>query len=186
MTFISSLNAPHFIAIKTEDEIASRLREDEALINNQKPCSWIAWHLPGYDTEKVSAIAAHLRPERGLSHDIKRMVYENVTSRIRRQLKQYGSSNRTPDGTTQEMDVAEKALLPSELSTALKVIAHLQKTNIIQRDTTAEAITSWLEDRVAPVPEQTHSPPDASYIPKPPPLPRKRLCYICRLAITSP
>jgi hypothetical protein len=188
MAFISSLNAPHFVATSSEDEIASRLREDDALINDGKHCSWAGWTLLAYDTEKGSAIAAHLAPLPGLSHDIKRMIYENLLNKMSRHLKAEGRSNRTSDGSTQEMDAAQKALLPSELSTALKVIAHLQETNIIQRDTTAEIITSWLEEQVvAPVPESapSNSPPDTSNIPKPPPLPCRRLCYICRLAITN-
>jgi NAD(P)-dependent dehydrogenase (short-subunit alcohol dehydrogenase family) len=167
MASISPLDAPQFIATKTEQEIARRLREDEALIYEQKPCSWVAWHVPGYDTEKGSAIAAHLAPTPNLGHDIKRMIYENLVNKIRRHLKDRGS-DMTLNEVTREMEAAQKALLPSELSTALKVIAHLQETAVIQRDTTAATI------------------PELPNIPNPPPFPHKRLCYICRLAITKP
>jgi NAD(P)-dependent dehydrogenase (short-subunit alcohol dehydrogenase family) len=186
MASISPLDAPQFIAIKTEQEISRRLREDETLIYERKPCSWVAWHLPGYDTEKGSTIAAHLAPTPNLGHDIKRMIYENLVDKIRRHLKDRGS-NMTLNGVTREMEAAQKALLPSELCTALKVIAHLQDTAVIQRDTKAETLMLLLEERLDP---SSHSSPNASprlpNIPQPPPLPRKRLCYICRLGITNP
>jgi NAD(P)-dependent dehydrogenase (short-subunit alcohol dehydrogenase family) len=185
MASISPLDAPLFIATKTEQEIARCLREDEARIHERMSCSWVAWHVPGYDTEKGSAIAAHLAPTPSLGHDLKRTIYENVVNKVRRHLKN-GGSNMTPNGVTREMDAAQKALLPSELSTALKVIAHLQETAVIQRDTTAETIMSWLEERLNP---SSHNPPSTSpklpSIPDPPPLPRRRLCYICRLGITN-
>ncbi|CAG5148431.1 uncharacterized protein ALTATR162_LOCUS2199 [Alternaria atra] len=186
MAHFSPLQAPHFAATETPEEISKRLREDEALISAQKPCSWLAYHLPEYETERGSAIAAYLAPSLDLSHDIKKLIYENILNRIRRHLRNSGS-NTTPDGTVHEMEMAEHALLPSELSATLKVIAHLQETAVIQRDTTAGTIMAWLEERVAPV-RRTNSEfvPNKAEIPRPPPTPRKRLCYICRMAMTNP
>jgi hypothetical protein len=184
MAITSPLDAPRFIVTKTEAEIAKCLREDEALFYDQKPCSWVAWYLPSYDTDKGSDIAAHLAPTTDLGHDLKRMIYENLVNRICLHLKHYGESNMTANAITREMEAAQKSLLPSVLSTALKVIAHIQETAIIQRDTTAETIISWLEERLDPSP---HSSSSASpKLPKLPPLPRKRLCYICRLTIMNP
>jgi NAD(P)-dependent dehydrogenase (short-subunit alcohol dehydrogenase family) len=182
MDHIPPLLAPHFAATKSANEIAIRLRKDEALINDAKPCSWIAWYLPAYSTEKGQAIAAHLTQVPDLSHDIKRTIYENMVGKIRRHLKNdqiCGKPHVSPWGA------ASEGLTPSELSTALKVIRHLQDASVIQRDTPADTIASCLEQQVTPQVHTTNfaDTPTGSEVPKPPLLPRKRLCYICRLVI---
>ncbi|EUC49708.1 hypothetical protein COCMIDRAFT_83969 [Bipolaris oryzae ATCC 44560] len=154
---LSPLHAPHFAATKSAEEIYERLRADEELIDAQKVCSWVAWYLPDYDTDLGRAIARCLAPMPGVNHDLRRLIYENCLSKIRQDI------------------------LPEELATALKVLVHLQDKKIIRRDTTAESITTWLHEQVA----TRHEIPTTN-IPEPPPVPRKRLCYICRLEIKRP
>jgi NAD(P)-dependent dehydrogenase (short-subunit alcohol dehydrogenase family) len=184
MAALSSLFAPQFVATKSEEEIAARLREDESLIDADKPCSWVAWYLTGYHTEKGSAIAEHLAPQLpALSHDIKGMIYENLLYKIRRHLKDDPGEKR-----------AEESLELSELSTALKVLVRLTETSIIQSGTSAETVISYLQSRVAPETpkispfqnDNSSNPAMPPNIPKPPPIPRKRLCYICRLVLSTP
>jgi NAD(P)-dependent dehydrogenase (short-subunit alcohol dehydrogenase family) len=186
MAHISSLHAPQFVTTNSEEEIARRLREDEALINAGKPCSWIAWQLPEYGTKKGASIAAHLAPAPHMSHDIKSIIYENLLNRIRRHLKD-GRNSRTTGGSIQGTTTNGFMLLPTELSTALKVLKTLQETAVIQQDTSADIIVSWLEQQLAPTvaPEDILDTSVGSNIPKPPSIPRKRLCYICRLAIVN-
>jgi NAD(P)-dependent dehydrogenase (short-subunit alcohol dehydrogenase family) len=184
-----SLFAPHFVATKSEKEIAKRLRKDEALINADKQCSWVAWHLPGYDTKKGAAIAAHLAPTPDLSHDIKSVIYENLLNKIKRYLRVGGSRGKQYE-TLRANNVSKYSLLPSELATALKVLTYLRDISVIQQDTPAEVVASWLKQQLMlpmpPMPPAAAS--DAamsSIIPKPPPIPRKRLCYICRFILTD-
>lgn len=178
MAYISPLAAPHFAATKTAEEIATRLREDEALINDGQPCSWVAWHVEGYNTSKGRAIAECLAPIPHLSHAIKNVIFDNLIRKIRRHLED-------GDVTARGM---KTSLAPSDLMTVLRVITRLQEAAIIQRDTPANAITSWLEQQLHPqVPEgEVNDAQASSDIPMPPSVPRKRLCYICRVAITSP
>lgn len=177
MAWLSPLHARHFAATKTAAEISTRLRADEELIDAQKPCSWVAWHLPGYDTKLGKDIATCLAPGPELEHEIKKLIYENVLGRIRRYLKN-GGPNVARHAAVQGMEDVHRELLPEELSAALKVMVYLQEKTIIEQDTPAESITAWLQARVLPHAE------DTTCIPKAPPIPRKRLCYICRLAIT--
>ena len=185
MAHFSPLLAAHCAATATPQEISNWLRDDEALISAQGNCSWLAYYLPEYETKRGLAIATCLTPSPALGHDIKKLIYKNVLSRIRRHLKR-GGSNTTPDGTIHEIGIAEQAIPHSELSTTLRVIAHLQEAAIIQRDTTASTIMAWLEERVA-LSRHTisESAPHEAEIPRPPPTPRKRLCYICRMAMTA-
>jgi hypothetical protein len=176
---LSPLYAPHFAATKTAEEISRRLRADEDLIDAHKPCSWVAWHLPGYDADLGKAIAASLTPIPGLGHEVKRLIYENSLGKIRRYLKD-GGPNAARNAAVQEMEDAEKELLPEELSAALKVLVYLQGKAVIRQNTTAETITAWLQERVLVHQETTAG------IPKPPPVLRKRLCYVCRLEIKRP
>jgi NAD(P)-dependent dehydrogenase (short-subunit alcohol dehydrogenase family) len=185
MVHIPPLLAPQFVATKSTNDIAIRLREDEALINAGEHCSWIAWHLPAYSTEKGKDIAEKLMPIPNLSHDIKETIYGNLGRKIRRYLK-----NGQDHETIHALWDAERAanFVPrSELTTALKVIRELQDASIIQHDTPAEAIASWLEQqmtRQAPASGPTNTTIGCD-IPRPPPRPRKRLCYICRLVVTD-
>jgi NAD(P)-dependent dehydrogenase (short-subunit alcohol dehydrogenase family) len=75
----------------------------------------------------------------------------------------------------------------SELSNALKVIAHLQRNAVVQDDTPIRDLVSWLEQQVAPETTLNNltSLWNTPRIPEPPPIPPKRLCYICRLVITD-
>jgi NAD(P)-dependent dehydrogenase (short-subunit alcohol dehydrogenase family) len=185
MDHIPPLLAPQFVATKSTNDIAIRLRKDEALINAGEPCSWIAWHLPAYSTEKGKDIAEKLMPIPNLSHDIRETIYENLGRKIRRYLKK-GQDHGTTHALRDTEETANFVPL-SELTTALKVIRELQGASIIQHDTPAEAIASWLEQQItrqapASSPASTNI---GCAIPKPPPLPRKRLCYICRLVITD-
>jgi len=210
----SSLSAPHFVATKSAEEIAIRLRDDEALIDAGKPCSWVAWYLTGYDTEKGSSIADHLAPKLpALSHDIKSVIYENLLSKIRRHLKDECKTGR-------QVERLEERLNPPEVSIALKVLTHLIETSNIQPDTPAETIIAYFKSKLAPTTTATPSfnaniiadlkmklavetaavaerslknrsdvfanPAISPKVPKPPPIPRKRCCYICRLAIIQP
>ncbi|CAN9291661.1 unnamed protein product [Alternaria alternata] len=174
MAHFSPLLAAHCAATATPQEISNWLRDDEALISAQGNCSWLAYYLPEYETERGLAIATCLTPSPALGHDIKKLIYKNVLSRIRRHLKR-GGSNTTPDETVHEIGIAERAIPHSELSTTLRVIAHLQEAAIIQRDTTASTIMAWLEERVA-LSRHTisESAPHEAEIPRPPPTPRKR------------
>lgn len=179
MAEFSPLHAPHFAATKSAKEIARRLRADEDLVNIQKPCSWVAWYLPDYDTERGKAIASCLTPNPDVGHELKKLVYDNFVYKIRRYLKHDGL-NATHNAAVQQAEEVEKEVLPEELSTALKVLVYLQEKAIIHQGTTTDSILAWLQKRVI-----THA-DGASSIPKPPPVPRKRLCYICRLEITRP
>ena len=177
-SILSPLFAPQFVATRSAEELAKRLREDESLINNGKPCSHVAWHLSGYDTEKGRTIAAYLAPLPGLTHDIKSIIYENLLKKIRR--SQYGQKQ------------AQESWDLSKIATVLEVLVQLQKTSVIQQDTPAEAIIAWLTERLT-----SQAPPEpplqddifsatSSRIPKPPRILCKRLCYICRLVNTQP
>ncbi|KAJ5060644.1 dehydrogenase [Bipolaris maydis] len=177
---LSPLHAPHFAATKSAEEICERLRADEKLIDAQKACSWVAWHLPGYDTDLGRAIAAHLTPIPGVNHELRRMIYENCLGKIRRYLKNDGP-NIVHNAAVEEMEEVGREIRPEELSTALRVLVHLQDKKIIGRDSTAESITTWLQEQVA-----THHEIPTPSVPEPPPVPRKRLCYICRLEIKRP
>jgi NAD(P)-dependent dehydrogenase (short-subunit alcohol dehydrogenase family) len=187
-----SLFAPHFVATKSNKEIAKQLRQDEALVNAGEDCSWVAWYLPGYDSEQGAAIAAHVAPASDLSHDIKSLIYENLLNKIKRHLRNAGRLEKQYKDL-HATNAAKDSLLPSELTTALKVLANLCATSVIQQDTSAEVIISWLKEQlVLPMPSTPPSPPAAvsdattpSNIPKPPAIPRKRLCYICRFVLTD-
>jgi len=187
MAYISPLAAPHFVATESEQDIATRLREDEALINAGKPCSWVAWHLTGYDTPQGRAIVEHLAPMPSLSHDIQGVIYDNLLRKIQRHLEDRGAT-RASKKDFRKKEAAQGLLAPSELKIALKVITHLQDTAVIQRDSSVEAIVSWLEQNFTPqAPASSMADTStSSKIPRPPPVPRKRLCYICRIAITNP
>jgi NAD(P)-dependent dehydrogenase (short-subunit alcohol dehydrogenase family) len=177
--------APQFVATKSANEIALRLRKDEALVNAAQPCSWIAWHLPAYSTEKGKEIAANLVPIPDLSHDIRETIYANLVNKIRRCLK--NSQNQGAAHGNWDAEKKTDNLPLSDLTTALKVIRRLQDASIIQHDTPVEALASWLEQQVTPsaLAGTSENATTRSDIPKPPPLPRKRLCYICRLAIAN-
>lgn len=185
--------APQFVATSSDEDIATQLREDAALIDAGNSCSWVAWHVLDYRTEKEAAIAAHLASCPGLTHAIKEIVYVNILRKITEHLKDR-LADKKRDAAILEMKEAQELLLRSELLTALKVLAHLQETAVIQRETPAETITSFLEEQVAPKPPASQplenkffaTLPMTSNIPRPPPIPRKRLCYICRLALTNP
>jgi NAD(P)-dependent dehydrogenase (short-subunit alcohol dehydrogenase family) len=184
MAHISPLSAPRFVATKSAKEIAERLREDEGLVDAGKPCSWVAWSLPQYSTGKGEAIAACLAPIPHLSHDINRLIFENLAKKIRRYLNGEDSSQAL-NGRVPTYQPSHEQLPPSELSTTLKVLAHLQEKTIIHEDTPAKLIISWLEQVTPRSPSYTSSVESTSPIPEPPPIPRKRLCYICRLVITN-
>jgi NAD(P)-dependent dehydrogenase (short-subunit alcohol dehydrogenase family) len=185
MEHLPPILAPQFVATKSANDIAIRLRKDEALINAAKPCSWIAWHLPAYSTEKGKDIAEKLMPIPNLSHDIRETIYENLVKKIRRYLK-----DGQDHGATHALRDTEKVanVMPlSELTIALNVIRQLQDASIIQHDTPAEAVASWLEQQITPQ-AQTSGPANTTTsndIPRPPHIPRKRLCYICRLVVTD-
>lgn len=177
---LSPLHAPHFAVTKSAEEICARLRADEELINAQKACSWVAWYLPDYDTDLGRAIAKCLAPMPGVNHDLRRLIYENCLSKIRQYLKNDGP-NAVHNEAVEEMEEVGREILPAELATALKVLVHLQDKRIIGRDTTAESITTWLQEQIA-----IHHEIPTPNIPEPPPVPRKRLCYICRLETKRP
>lgn len=179
MATLRPWDTPQIGTIKTATEISARLRADEELINAQKWCSWVAWHLPEYDTELGKEIAECLAPAPGLNDEIKRLIYDNILGRIRRYLKKDGP-NAVRHAAMEQMNGVTRELLPEELSKTLKVLIYLQENYIIQQETPAGSIIAWLQERVLPGPEET------SRIPKPPPIARRRLCYICRLEITRP
>jgi NAD(P)-dependent dehydrogenase (short-subunit alcohol dehydrogenase family) len=187
MAHISPLQAPHFVATKSAEDIAKRLREDEELINAGQSCSWVAWYLKGYDTEKGAAVAACLASSPALGHDIKSLIYDNLLRKIRQHLKD-GQVSRLRNGILQQKETAEDIIPPLELSTALNVIVGLQRSAIIQHDTPARTIVTLLEQMLisSSASEQCLNTPASSNIPNAPPIARKRLCYICRIVIASP
>ena len=186
MADLSPLYAPRFAATQSVEEISTRLKLDDELVNAQRPCSWVAWHLPSYDTDRGSAIAAHLAPYPGLGHDLKKTLYENVLNRIRRYLEN-GMTTKTQDEASQDMKEAEKSLVQEEFATALEVVVHLRDTAVVTRNTTVEALIPLLQARAGPSPQTpASSHPRIPTIPKPPPIPRKRLRYICRLVVMNP
>ncbi|KAH7066805.1 dehydrogenase [Paraphoma chrysanthemicola] len=187
MAHISPLHAPHFAATRSAEEIAKRLREDEELINSGQPCSWVAWHLKGYDTGKGAAIAACLAPKLDLSHETKSLIYDNLVRKIRQHLKNE-SSNGQSKVTRQQENATKDVPSPSELSTALKVIVHLQEMAVISSDTPARTIVTILKELNGSTPSlhDTLERSKQSNVPDPPFIPRKRLCYICRTVIATP
>ncbi|KAH7081062.1 dehydrogenase [Paraphoma chrysanthemicola] len=187
MAHISPLHAPHFVATRSAEEIAKRLREDEVLIHSGQSCSWVAWHLKGYDTEKGAAIAACLAPRLDLSHDTRGLIYDNLVRKIRQHLKNEGFNGQSK--VTGQQDNATKDVpAPSELSTALKVMLHLQGMAVIQSDTPARTIVAILKELSGSTSSlnETLERSDGSNVPNPPLIPRKRLCYICRTVIATP
>jgi hypothetical protein len=176
MEHLPPILAPQFVATKSANDIAIRLRKDEALINAAKPCSWIAWHLPAYSTEKGKDIAEKLMPIPNLSHDIRETIYENLVKKIRRYLK-----DGQDHGATHALRDAEKVanVMPlSELTIALNVIRQLQDASIIQHDTPAEAVASWLEQQITPQ-AQTSGPANT-----PPPSSQSHPDFPCRKTLS--
>jgi hypothetical protein len=106
---------------QSAEEIASRLRQYEALINDGNPCSWVAWHLPDYNTDMGKAIVTQIAPLPDLSNNVKSIIYEKILGKIRQHLKD-GSWIRTMCRATKVPRVTQNPLLPSELATALKVL----------------------------------------------------------------
>ncbi|KAF1962098.1 hypothetical protein CC80DRAFT_588711 [Byssothecium circinans] len=185
---LSPLYAPHFIATESAHEISNRLREDETLISEGKPCSWVAWHLPEYNTEKGFEIATHISPLPTLGHDLKKLIYDGLLNRIRRHLRNAVSNEKISRECQEQV-----SLDPSELSIALKVLNQLQDAKVIDSSTPAGTITAWLEQQVDllnPPSQDIFSDTDEttmnSEIPKPPTRPQRRLCYICRLVLVNP
>lgn len=169
----------------SDEDIAKRLREDEALIDAGKACSWTAWHLPKYDEEKGKAVASQLAPFPGLSHDIKRTIYENLLNKIIRHLNTGIES--VPSGSMRGVEQNQGLLYSSELATALKVIEHFQYTAVITDDTAISDLLALVKQQLG-VESSTNEKPDDqtnSKVPKSPPVPQKRLCYICRLTVTN-
>jgi NAD(P)-dependent dehydrogenase (short-subunit alcohol dehydrogenase family) len=185
MAHTSPLFAPQFIATRCAKDIAIRLREDEDLINTRQKCSWVAWHLPDYSTERGKSIASYLAPLPGLGHDINQIIYENLCNKIRRYLIPGENISRN----LKNHETADSQDLPTslELANALKVIMHLQRTPGLRQDLPIKVLVSWLEQQVAPKTPSKDSTDfqNSSSIPKPPPLPQKRCCYICRLVIND-
>lgn len=183
--------APHLaaglVSTMSAKEIAKRLRDDEALMNSGKPCSWIAWYLPAYRTEQGEAVGEELAPIADLSHNVKSILYENLLNKIKRHLKGDYLDHLPGEGRGARHSSEEPLLVP-ELLTTLKVLGRLQDQAVIQENSTAKDIMSWLEEKTAPQ-TLTKLPPEESTtanIPKPPTIPRKPLCYICRLIVTEP
>ncbi|KAF4308010.1 hypothetical protein GTA08_BOTSDO04278 [Botryosphaeria dothidea] len=195
MAFLPLGNARHFVASRSPEEIAKRMREDAALVDADERCSWIAFHLPQRNTSEALAIATHLVPSPGLSDDVKNLVYENLVSKLRRHLGQDGPPRNEPVFAANE---PPNRIPISDLATALKVLTHLQHDRLIEPSTSVSTLASWLQKRTAPptppdTPEREPTPTEgdktAKPAPAPPPpprIPRKRLCYICRLAVTHP
>lgn len=187
MAFLSPAFATHFVSTKTAEEIAIRLREDETLISSGQDCSWVAWYLPVYTSDIGRAIGAHLAPLPDLSHGIKQLLYDNLLSKIRTHLGS-GVLGEIPKADTRKPERIQASLLPpNDLSIALKVLLHLQDCAIVQPDTPAKVIISWLKGETNPqIPEDSKiSQPEVSVATTSPPIPRKRHCYICRLTITE-
>ncbi|KAF1946512.1 hypothetical protein EJ02DRAFT_508729 [Clathrospora elynae] len=80
--------------------------------------------------------------------------------------------------------VASHLARNTNLGHDIKCLIYETLTAVIQRDTPAETIVSWLEERVAPQASASNY-PDAPNILKPPPIILKRLWHIFRLAITN-
>jgi hypothetical protein len=176
MAHLSPLFAPQYVATKSEEDIAKRLRDDESLIDAGKVCSWTAWHLPKYDEDKGKAIASHLAPFPGLSHDIKRTIYENLLNKIIRNLNPGIKS--VPSGAMRGVEQDQRHLPSLELATALKVIEHFHDTAIITAETPASAIVTLIKQQLG-VDSSEDELPDyqtSANIPIPPPIPQKRLC----------
>jgi len=166
-----------------DEDFAKRLREDESLIDAGKDCSWTAWHLPKYDKDKGKAIASHLAPFPGLSHDIKRIIYENLLNKIIRYLNP--GINPVPSARLRGIEQAHGLLPSSELVTALRVIEHFQETAVITEDTPVSTILALIKQQlnIDSSTDQVLDDQTSSNIPIPPPMPQRRLCYICRLTI---
>ncbi|KAH7406776.1 oxidoreductase [Phaeosphaeria sp. MPI-PUGE-AT-0046c] len=185
-SYLSPAFATRFVATKPAEEVAGRLREDEALINAGEACSWVAWHLPGYNSVQGKDVAAQLAPLPDLSHDVKQLIYENLLNKIRTHLGN-DALDQVSNEITNKQYKMQTNLPRSELSIALKVLVHLQDNAIMQPDTPGEAIISWLKEESSPriSKEKTMEESETPIFSTAPRVPRKRRCYICRLAITE-
>ncbi|KAK7728898.1 hypothetical protein SLS57_002130 [Botryosphaeria dothidea] len=153
MAFLPLGNARHFVASRSPEEIAKRMREDAALVDTDERCSWIAFHLPQRNTSEALAIATHLVPSPDLSDDVKNLVYENLVSKLRRHLDQDWPPRNEPVFAANE---PPNRIPISDLATALKVLTHLQHDRLIEPSTPVSTLTSWLQKRTAaPTPPDT-------------------------------
>lgn len=200
-------SAAIFLATHSPSEVAKRLRDDDACLKNGQSCSWVALYTPKSGTWEALKIANHLAPSPELSNNIKRAIYESHVARIQQHLHDNGIY-----GTQNELDAATKNLQasrePGEISyeQLLNGLSRLHGDEEINLDTPVRDVFSLLKRKMGETTLRTSSynqevnragsnsddrpisqaVPFDYQRPKAPVIPRKRLCYICRLALTAP
>ncbi|KAJ4379887.1 hypothetical protein N0V86_005071 [Didymella sp. IMI 355093] len=127
-------SAAAFMTSRSAADIANQLRIDDALNKQGQACSWIALYAPTSGTREAIEIAQCLTPSSDFSTNIKRVLYENTISRLRRSLNGKGifATQHEIDKATKELQAAR---MPSELSferlhTALEVLEYLQDSDV--------------------------------------------------------
>lgn len=187
-------SAAAFVASKSSEDIAKQLHADDTLFKNGNTYSWVALHAPASGTPEAIKIAQYLTPSPDYSANIKRMLYENIVSRLRTHLNSKGvfATQREIDNATKDMQAAQLSLgLSSErIRIALEVLKVLQQNAEIGEKASPKEVCSLLKQKLA----GGEKPPTActnvvmteqsTGIPEPPIRPRKRMCYICRLTLT--
>jgi NAD(P)-dependent dehydrogenase (short-subunit alcohol dehydrogenase family) len=190
-------SAAAFMTSRSATDIANQLRIDDAFDKQGQACSWSALYAPASRTREAIVIAQCLTPSSEFSTNIKRVLYENTISRLRRSLNGKGifATQHEIDKATKELQAAQ---MPSELSferlhTALEVLEYLQDSGEIRTDTSVGDACLLLRRTIADNDATISSSEDGATteqpgvgIPTPPIIPRKRLCYICRLSLTVP
>lgn len=190
-------SAAAFVASRTAGEIADQLRIDDARSKQGQTCSWIALHAPASGTQDAAEVAHCLNPSPEFTIGIKRVLYENMVSRLRRYLndKDIFATQHEIDKARRELqtarDQASPSLSPERLCSALEVLKLLQDSGEISQKASVKEVCSILRRKVAGDESTATSSYDTTYteqaeadIPIRPTIPRKRLCYICRLSLT--
>lgn len=191
------VSAAAFVLGHGAKDVAERLRDDDALLKAGQSFSWVALHTPKSRTPEALEIAKYLTPASCLSNNIKRMLYESFIARLQQNLNGNGIYGTQRESIAASIHLKERKksaeLSSEEYLTALKVLLHLKHNEIINLDTPADGIIELLTNMTQNNCKSFYDKEELSKttsprceIPKPPTIPRKRLCYICRLALTVP
>ncbi|KAJ4990930.1 hypothetical protein SVAN01_03501 [Stagonosporopsis vannaccii] len=193
-------SAAAFVAIRNFEDIAKQLRVDVALVNKDLLCSWVALHTPPSGTLEALEIARHLTPSPDFSDNIKLMLYESMVSRIRIHLNHNGVyvAQHEVDAACQRLQgtrVEPYRISSARIYATLEVLDSLLEHMVLDPELPLRRVMASLQRMMAAQDENmknvnevdicTSSTPEIGSS-EPPILPRKRLCYICRLSLTVP
>jgi hypothetical protein len=129
-----------FVDSRTANDVANQLRIDDALSEKGHSCSWIALHAPASGTQNAAEVAQCLNPSPKFTVGVKRVLYENMITRLRRYLNGKGifATQHEIDKATRELQTARDqespSLSPERLCITLEVLKLLQDSGeIVQK-----------------------------------------------------